>query len=87
MLNDGFSAVQRTFEMDADLIGTPGYNACKTLSATDAMTVVRRRAKTGAVSLIPAKIAFNEEETLTEGQAVTVKGTVNAQNISTRYAS
>lgn len=87
VLNDGFSAVQRTFEMDADLIGTPGYNACKTLSATDAMTVVRRRAKTGAVSLIPAKIAFNEEETLTEGQAVTVKGTVNAQNISTRYAS
>ena len=62
--------------------------AAKTISAiTNADTVVRRRAKTGAVSLIPAKVSFNEEETLTEGQAVTVKGTFNAQNISTRYAA
>lgn len=87
VLNDGFTAVQRTFEMDADMIGTPAYSALKTLSATDAATVVRRKAKSGAVSLIPAKVSFNEEETLTEGQAVTVRGTINAQNISTRYAS
>ncbi|MCT6721654.1 phage tail protein [Acidovorax sp. K2F] len=87
VLNDGFSAVQRTFEMDADMIGTPAYEALKTLSETDAFTVVRRRAKSGAVSLIPAKVSFNEEETLTEGQAVVVKGTFNAQNVSTRYPS
>ena len=87
VLNDGFNAVQRTFDMDADMIGTPAYTALKTLSATDADTVVRRRAKSGAVSLIPAKVSFNEEESLSEGQAVTVKGTFNAQNISTRYAS
>jgi len=30
-------------------------------------------------------VSFNEEETLTEGQAVVVKGTFNAQNKSTRY--
>jgi len=87
VLNDGFTAVQRTFEMDADMIGTPAYSALKTLSQTDANTVVRRRAKSGAISLIPAKISFNEEETLTEGQAVVVRGTINGQNISTRYAS
>ena len=87
VLNDGFNAVQRTFDMDADMIGTPAYEALKMLSETNADTVVRRRAKTGAVSLIPAKIAFNEEETLTEGQAVTVKGSINAQNVSTRYAA
>ncbi|MBS7777701.1 phage tail protein [Acidovorax sp. CCYZU-2555] len=87
VLNDGFNAVQRTFDMDADMIGTPAYEALKMLSDTNADTVVRRRAKTGAVSLIPAKIAFNEEETLTEGQAVTVKGSINAQNVSTRYAA
>lgn len=87
VLNDGFTAVQRTFDMDADMVGTQAYEALKTLSATNADTVVRRKAKTGAVSLIPAKISFNEEESLTEGQAVVVKGTVNAQNISTRYAS
>lgn len=87
VLNDGFNAVQRTFDMDADMIGTPAYEALKMLSETNADTVVRRRAKTGAVSLIPAKISFNEEETLTEGQAVTVKGSINAQNVSTRYAA
>lgn len=69
------------------MIGMPAYEALKMLSETNADTVVRRRAKTGAVSLIPAKIAFNEEETLTEGQAVTVKGSINAQNVSTRYAA
>lgn len=87
VLADGFNAVQRTFDMDADMIGAPAYTALKMLSDTNADTVVRRRAKTGAVSLIPAKVSFNEEETLTEGQAVTVRGTFNAQNISTRYAS
>lgn len=87
VLNDGFNAVQRTFNMDADMIGTPAYEALKTLSDTNADTVVRRRAKTGAISLIPAKVSFNEEETLTEGKAVTVKGTFNGQNISTRYAA
>lgn len=87
VLNDGFNAVQRTFDMDADMIGTPAYDALKMLSETNADTVVRRRAKNGAVSLIPAKIAFNEEETLSEGQAVTVSGTINAQNVSTRYAA
>lgn len=87
VLNDGFTAVQRSFEMDADMIGTPGYEAMKTLSATNADTIVRRRAKTGAITLLPATIAFNEEENLTEGQVVTVRGTINAQNISTRYAS
>ncbi|WP_046060212.1 phage tail tube protein [Paracidovorax citrulli] len=86
-LNDGFNAVQRTFDMDADMIGTPAYAALKLLSETNANTVVRRRTKSGAISLIPATVSFNEEETLTEGQIVTVKGTFNAQNVSTRYAA
>ena len=86
-LNDGFSAVQRTFEMDADMIGTPGYAAMRALSQTQASTIVRRRAKTGAFSLIPGTVAFNEEEVESEGQPVVVKGAINGQNISTRYAA
>ena len=86
-INDGFTAVQRTFEMDADMIGTPGYTALRTLSQTNASTIVRRRAKTGAVSLIPGTVSFNEEEIESEGSIVTVKGTINGQNISTRYAA
>lgn len=87
VINDGFTAVQRTFEMDADMIGTPGYNAIKTLSANQTATVIRRRAKTGAFTLIPGTVSFNEEEIEAEGQIVRVKGTINGQNVSTRYAS
>lgn len=87
VLNDGFNAVTRTFSMDADQIGAPGYMALRTLSQTGAETIVRQRAKTGAFSLIPATIAFNEEETLTEGQIVSVTGSIIAQNTSTRYAA
>jgi len=39
VLNDGFNAVQRTFDMDADMIGTPAYTALKMLSDTNADTV------------------------------------------------
>ena len=87
VLNDGFNAVSRTFSMDADMIGSPGYQAMKTLSQTGGDTIVRQRAKKGSFSLIPATIAFNEEETLTEGQIVSVGGSIVAQNTSTRYAA
>ncbi len=87
VINDGFTAVQRTFEMDADQIGTPAYTALKTLSANQTNTIIRRRAKTGAYTLIPGNVAFNEEEIEAEGQIVRVKGTINGQNVSTRYAS
>jgi hypothetical protein len=87
VLNDGFSAVQRTFEMDADMIGSPAYKALKTLSQTQAPTIVRRRAKTGALSLIPGTVSFNEEEIESEGQPVVNRGTINGQNVSTRYAA
>lgn len=85
VLNDGFTAVVRTFEMDADLIGTPGYEALRTLSDTQAVTVVRRRAKTGAFTLIPGTVSFNQEEIEADGQIVRVRGTINGQNTSTRY--
>lgn len=87
VLNDGFNAITRNFEMDADQIGTPGYSALKLLSDTDALTVVRQRSKSGAQVLLPARVAFNEEVTLTEGQIMTVRASINAQNKSTRYAS
>lgn len=87
VLNDGFTAVTRSFEMDADLIGTPGYEAMVLLSQTQQATVVRRRAKTGAFTLIPGTVSFNEEEIEAEGQIVRVKGTINGQNSSTRYAA
>lgn len=84
-LPDGFSAVQRSFEMDADMLGSVAYNTLVTLSQTQALTVIRRRPKNGSFTLIPGTISFNEEEVESEGQPVVNKATINAQNRSTRY--
>ncbi|RYF02372.1 MAG: phage tail protein [Comamonadaceae bacterium] len=84
-LGDGFSAVQRSFEMDADMLGSVPYNTLVTLSETQALTIARRRPKNGSFTLIPCTISFNEEEVESEGQPVINKATVNAQNRSTRY--
>lgn len=84
-LNDGFNAVSRTFEMDADMIGSPAYEAVKAISDTDALTIIRRVSKTGAMSLIPGKLSLSGEISLTEGQIETFTCSINAQNVSTNY--
>lgn len=87
VLPDGFTAVQRTFEMDADMIGTPGYDALVTLTQVQTDTIVKRLAKTGAFQLICGKVALNEEEIEQEGSIVRVKGSILGQGRSTRYPS
>lgn len=86
-LNDGFSPVQRTFNLDADSIGTAGYTALKTFTDSGADTIVRTNAKSGAVTYLVATVALNEEEIISEGQIVQVKCAVSGRSRSTRYAS
>lgn len=85
-INDGFSAVKRTMSMDADMIGTPFYNALRDLTETQSDTIIQRRARTGAISLIPGKVALNEDETEDQGIAV-VKVAINGNSRTTRYAA
>lgn len=86
-LNDGFSAVDRTYELDADSIGTPGYNALKTLTDVQTDTVFRSLAKNGALSFLPCTVALNDEEIMQDGSIVTVRLSISGNNRSTRYAS
>ncbi|MFN3375240.1 MAG: phage tail tube protein [Burkholderiaceae bacterium] len=86
-LNDGFTPVDRTFEMDADSIGSPGYVALKQLTDVQTDTIIRRVAKSGAVSLLPCTLSLNEEEIEQDGQIVTVRVAVSGNNRTTRYAS
>ncbi len=86
-INDGFSAVDRTLELDADAIGTPGYVALKSLTEVQTNTIMRSVAKSGAVTYLPCTVALNEEEIMTEGQIVTCKVAISGNNRSTRYAS
>ena len=86
-INDGFSAVDRTFDMDADAITTPGYQALRTLTDVQTDTIMRKTAKSGAVSLLPCTINLNEEEIEQDGQIVTVRVSVSGNARSTRYAA
>lgn len=86
-INNGFSAVDRSFELDADAIGTPGYDALLALTEVRSDTIFRSLAKSGAVTYLPSTVALNEEEQMTDDQIVTVKVSLAGNNKSTRYAA
>lgn len=86
-INDGFSAVDRGFDMDADAITTPGYLALRKLTEVQIDTVMRKVAKSGATSYLPCTVNLNEEEIETDGQIVVCKVAVSGNARSTRYAA
>ncbi len=86
-INDGFTAVDRTFDMDADAITSPGYQALRTLTEVQTDTIMRKIAKSGATSLLPCTINLNEEEIEQDGQIVMVRVAVSGNARSTRYAA
>lgn len=85
--NDGFSAVTRTFDLDADAIATPGYLLARSLTATGATTVLKSLSKGGSYTLTAGTVALNEEVVTQDGQVNRVRLAFNGQNASVRYAS
>lgn len=86
-INDGFNAVNRQMEIDADAIGTPGYNLLRTLTETQADTVVRTILRNGSFTLTPCTVALNEEVILQDGQVNRVRVDISGTNRSVRYAA
>lgn len=86
-INDGFNAVSRTMEIDADAIGGAAYTLMKTLTETGAQTVLKTTTKNGSFTLTPCTVALNEEVIFQDGQVNRVRIDVNGTNRSTRYAS
>jgi len=86
-INDGFTAVSRTMEIDADAIGGTAYSLLLSLTETGANTVLKTMTKNGSFTLLPCTVALNEEVVMTDGQVNRVRLAVNGTNRSTRYAS
>lgn len=59
-LNDGFTAITESFEIDADQFGTASYNALRTLSDVQTDTILKKTLKTGSVIFTPCTVALNE---------------------------
>lgn len=86
-INDGFSAVNRSMELDADSIGSAGYLACRTLTEVQSDTILKTVTKNGAFTLLPCTVALNEEVVFQDGQINRVKVDFSGNNKSTRYAA
>lgn len=86
-INDGFTAVSRQLEIDADAISTAGYEALVELTETGEMTVQRVTLRNGAVSYFPCTVALNEEVVMQEGQVNRVRVDFSGRAKSTRFAA
>lgn len=83
--NDGFSATQEGFDIDADEIGQAGYEALKALSDVQTDTIMKKTLKSGSIILTPCTVALNENVTMTDGQINACKVSIAANNRITRY--
>ena len=86
-INDGFSAVSRQMEVDADSIGSPGYAALKILSDVQTDTILKTVTRNGSFTLLPCTVALNEEVIMQDGQINRVRADFSGNNKSTRYAA
>ncbi len=86
-MNDGFSATNYTLEIDADQIGSAGYNALKTLTDVQTDTCLKMATRSGSLVFVPCTVALNEAVKLQDGQINRVTCAFNGNNRLTRYAS
>ena len=86
-LNDGFTAVTESFEVDADQFGTTAYNALRTLSEVQTDTILKKTLKSGAQIYTPCTIALNENVKLADGSIMTNMVSVNGNGRITRYSA
>lgn len=85
-LNDGFSAVTRSMEIDVDQMGTPGYELLKSLTENDGECIMKTTLRSGSIQLLPCKLALNEEMTGGTSAPLAVKLSISGTNRSLRYA-
>lgn len=86
-INDGFSAVVWTVELDADILGTVGYTALQALTDSQAESALIVVTRSGARLLQPCKVALNDSVKFQDGQINKISCTFNGSAKLTRYAS
>lgn len=86
-LNDGFTAVQETFEIDADQYGSAAYTALRQLSEVQTDTILKKTLKNGGVIYTPCTIALNENVRMADGQILTNTVSISGNGRITRYTA
>ena len=86
-LNDGFTAVEESFELDADQFGTTAYTTLRTLSEVQTDTILKKTLKSGAIILTPCTVALNENVKMSDGSILTNAVSISGNGRITRYQS
>lgn len=86
-LNDGFTVVAETFDIDADQFGSAAYTALRQLSEVQTDTILKKTLKTGSLIFTPCTVALNENVRMTDGQIMTNTVSINGNGRITRYSA
>ena len=84
-LNDGFSAVTESFEIDADEFGGTAYNALVALTDVQSDTVIKKTLKSGSLIFTPGRVALNENVKMADGSIMTNAVSISGNGRITRY--
>ena len=86
-INDGFTAITETFDIDADEFGQASYAALVDLSEVQTDTVLKKTLKSGSTIYTPCRVAFNENVKMAEGSIMTNTVSINGNGRLTRYGA
>lgn len=86
-LNDGFSAITETFDIDADEFGGASYAALVALTDVQTDTVLKKTLKSGALIFTPCRVAINENVKMSDGSIMTNAVSINGNGRITRYSA
>lgn len=84
-INDGFTAITESFDIDADEFGNTAYDALVALTEVQTDTVLKKTLKSGSVIFTPARIALNENVKMSDGSIMTNGVSINGNGRLTRY--
>lgn len=85
-INDGFTAVSYSLELDDDDT-TAGYNALRTLTDVQSDTVLKMLLKNGSRIYLPGRVSLNDVTRLQEGQINRISASFDGNNRQTRYSA
>lgn len=86
-INDGFTAITESFDIDADEFGQASYAALVQLSEVQTDTVLKKTLKSGSTIYTPCRVAFNENVKLADGSIMTNTVSINGNGRLTRYSA
>jgi hypothetical protein len=84
-INDGFTAITESFDIDADEFGQASYNALVSLTDVQTDTVLKKTLKSGSLIFTPCRVAINENVKMADGSIMTNAVSINGNGRLTRY--